>query len=177
MSAKNGCHLDLRATLSGGNPRSLGRTDEVVEYVLGNRNRLDDLFDCVFDGDETVRMRAGDALEKICREHPEWLQPFTDRILTEMAVIPQPSVQWHVVQMIGELPLDDAQREQAIAILKRNLESASDWIVLNYSLEVFASFVRADPGLQPYFVARLHKHAQDPRKSVAKRAAKLLGSY
>lgn len=177
MSAKNECHRDLRATLSGGNPRSLGRTDEVVECVTGDRNRLDDLFDCVFDIDETVRMRAGDALEKVCREHLDWLQPYTDRILTEVAAIPQPSVQWHVVQMIGELPLNDAQRAQAVKILKHNLESASDWIVLNDSLEVFARFVRADPSLQPYFMALLRKHAQDPRKSVANRATKLLSSF
>jgi hypothetical protein len=177
MSANKECRLDIHAALNGGDPRSLGRTEEVVECVLCDKTRLDDLFQCVFDEDAIVRMRAGDALEKVCRAHPEWLVPYTDRILTEVADIQQPSVQWHVAQMIDELPLTAAQRRQAIAILKRNLESATDWIVLNDTLEVFSSFVRSDPTLQPYFVDQLRKHAQDSRKSVAKRATKLLETF
>lgn len=165
--------MDIHAALTGGDPRSLGRTEEVVRYVQEHPERLDDLFECAFDGDAVIRMRAGDALEKICRQHPTWLAPYADRVLTELANIPQPSIQWHVTQMIGELELSAPQRARAIAILERNLESATDWIVLNYSLEVFAQFAQADPSLQPYFLEQLHKHAHSPHKSVAKRAAKL----
>lgn len=169
--------MDIHATLQEGKPRSLGRTDEVVSYVLTHSDRLDELFECVFDSNEIVRLRAGDALEKVCRQHPDWLEPYTDRLLSDVAAIPQPSVQWHLVQMIGELDLTPEQHARAIEILKRNLETATDWIVLNYSLEEFARFARADPSLQPYFVEQLTRQTQSRHKSVAKRATKLLATF
>jgi hypothetical protein len=64
----------IKAMLSGGNPRSLGRTEEVVTLVLGNGMRLHELYDCLLQDDEIVRMRASDALEKVCRQRPEWFQ-------------------------------------------------------------------------------------------------------
>lgn len=166
--------MNIKSALTGGNPRSLGRTEEVVRSVLRNRSRLDDLFACLFAHDEVVRMRAADALEKVCRERPDWLEPFTDRLLTEVSQINQPSVQWHLAQMLGELPLTEGQKAKAIEVLKRNLETATDWIVLNYSLEVFAEFTKEEVALRQYFIRQLKKHQSSRHKSVAKRATKLL---
>ena len=84
--------VNIEATLSGGNPRTLGRTQDVVEHVLSHPERLDDLFACVTSADETVRMRAGDALEKVCRVHPDWLDPYVNRLLGEVATIDQPTL-------------------------------------------------------------------------------------
>jgi len=168
--------VNIGATLSGGNPRSLGHPTEVVRFVLDNPARLDELFDCLFNNDEIVRMRAADALEKICQQNPDWVTPYIDRLLTEVAAIEQPSVQWHLAQMIGELTLSDAQQAKAVDILKHNLEYATDWIVLNYTLEVFAQFARKDDGLKPYFKQQLERHSHSRHKSVAKRASKLLAA-
>jgi hypothetical protein len=55
---------------------------------------LDELFACLGNADDIVRMRAADALEKVCREHPEWLVPYADRLLSDVAGIDQPSVHW-----------------------------------------------------------------------------------
>lgn len=166
--------MNIFTSLRGGDRRSLGQTEAVVSYVLANQAAFDELFACLFDEDEIVRMRAGDGIEKICRQHPAWLTPYTDRLLSEVAAIDQPSVQWHLAQMIGELELSASQHRQAIAILKRNLESATDWIVLNYSLEVFADLARTDTDLQPYLIKQLRRHTKNSHKSVVKRATKLL---
>jgi len=50
---------NIEAMLSGGDPRTLGRTKQVVELVLSHPDRLDDLFACVTSPDQTVQMRAG----------------------------------------------------------------------------------------------------------------------
>jgi len=65
----------IKAILTGGNPRSLERTEEVVTLVLSNSFRLNELYACLLEDDQIIRMRASDALEKVCRQHPEWLQP------------------------------------------------------------------------------------------------------
>jgi hypothetical protein len=84
----------IKAILTGGNPRSLERTEEVVTLVLGNKIRLHELYTCLLEDDEIVRMRASDALEKVCRQRPEWFQAYVPQLLTEVAPIDQASVQW-----------------------------------------------------------------------------------
>ena len=72
-----------------------------------------------------------------------------------MARIDQPSVRWHLVQMLGEVTLRPPQRERALTVLWDCVDHAGDRIVLNYSLEVLAGFVRQDPVLRERFVAAL----------------------
>lgn len=166
--------MDICSVLQGGDPRSLGKTEEVVSAVLRDRTKLDELFNCIFNEDEVVRMRACDGLEKICQVQPDWVEPYTNRILDEVVKIEQPSVRWHVVQMIGELELDKKHKQKALTILKSNLETATDWIVLNYTLQVFMQFAKDDASLVTYFIGQLTKHSHSQHKSVAKRAQKLL---
>lgn len=68
--------------------------------------------------------------------------------------------------MIGAVRLTARQHRRAVALLKHHLENATDWIVLNYTLEVFAQFARADDTLRDYFFNQLQRH--NPHKSVAK---------
>ena len=169
--------MSIESILSGGNPRTFGKTDEVVSDVLKNHSKLKELFECLYSDDEIVRMRAGDALEKICRQEPKWFDPYIERLLQEVSKIDQPSVQWHLAQILGGLQLSQSQKSRAVEILKRNIESSTDWIVLNNSLEVFAQFARDDTKLLPYFMGQLSRHSNSRHKSVAKRAGKLLAAF
>ena len=85
--------------LKGGHHNSLGRTAEVVELALSDRARVDELFAGLGEPDELVRMRVGDALEKVCARRPEWFVPNVERLLGEVGEIEQPSVQWHLAQI------------------------------------------------------------------------------
>ena len=76
---------------AGGHANSLGRVDEAIELVLHDRSRLDELYECLFDQDAWVRMRAADALEKVCRKHPDWLLPYIDKFQSELTASTQPS--------------------------------------------------------------------------------------
>lgn len=121
----------IAKALSGGDPRSLGRAEEVVQLVLDRPRRVGALFECLFSRDEIVRLRASDALEKVCRARPDLLTPYTERLLVEVPKIDQPSVQWHLAQVLSALPLDGRDRRRAVAALKRNLSQYDDWIVVN----------------------------------------------
>lgn len=159
--------------LEGGHPNSLGRTGAVVGIVLADPARLEELFATMADPDEVVRMRAGDALEKVCREQPGWLLPHVDRLLGDLGHLQQPSVQWHVAQMLqhlrGDLSEDEVRR--ATELLQRNLSRSTDWIVLNVTMDVLAGWARRDPSLAAWLVPQLERLRQDSRPSVAKRAA------
>lgn len=159
--------------LRGGHPNSLGRTGEVVGIVLGDRTRLQELFATMADPDELVRMRVGDALEKVCREQPGWFVGHIDRLLSDLGQIAQPSVQWHVAQMLQHLRsnLSDDQVQQATELLQRNLSSSTDWIVLNVTMDVLTEWATGDTQLAGWLVPELERLRMDARRSVAKRAS------
>jgi hypothetical protein len=85
--------MSIAGRLSGGDRRSLGHVEEVIDAVLGDPAQLDELFGCLFCDDPVVRMRAADGLEKIARRRPELLMPHLERLLGEVGAIEQPSVQ------------------------------------------------------------------------------------
>ena len=162
--------------LKGGHHNSLGRTEEVVAIVVADRQRLEELFVSLAESDELVRMRAGDALEKVCRQRPGWFSPHVDRLITEVGAIDQPSIQWHVAQMLQRLrgDLSDEQARRAKELLQRNLTRSTDWIVLNVTMDVLAEWAADDAALADWLIAVVERLRADPRKSVAKRAAKRL---
>ena len=64
----------------GGESNALGRTDEVIEVVLNNKYRVEELYRYVtFDEDAWERMKAIDAIEKTGREKPDWLMLYIDK--------------------------------------------------------------------------------------------------
>ncbi len=160
--------------LTGGHPNSLGSTPDVINVVLRDRGRLEELFDCLGSDDEVVRMRAGDALEKICREKPEWFGSYIDRLLAEVAAIDQPSVQWHLAQMLQRVTLDSAQRRRAIAWLWGTFDRTNDWIVIGDVLTALVFFSKVSPSVRRRLPDALRETQQDPRKAVSRRATKLL---
>lgn len=162
--------------LEGGHHNSLGRAEEVVGVVLADCARLGELFACLAHGDELVRMRAGDALEKVCRERPGWFETYVEQLLGAVGQIEQPSIQWHVAQMLQHLRgrLSDEQARRATELLRRNLTRSTDWIVLNVTMDVLAEWARDDPALAAWLAAELRRLRGDGRKSVARRASNRL---
>lgn len=159
--------------LEGGHPNSLGRTEEVVGIVRADHDRLEELFATMADPNEVVRMRVGDALEKVCREQPGWFVAHIDRLLGDLGQIEQPSVQWHVAQMLQHLHNDFSadQAQRATELLQRNLTGSTDWIVLNVTMDVLAAWASNQPPLAAWLGPELERLRQDKRKSVAKRAS------
>jgi hypothetical protein len=162
--------------LKGGHPNSLGRTEDVVRIVVADRARLEELFAAMGDSDDVVRMRVGDALEKVCRERPSWFVAHVDRLLGDLGQIEQPSVQWHVAQMLQHLrsDLSGDQARRATELLQRNLTRSTDWIVLNVTMDVLTDWARHDAPLAGWLTSELERLRQDERKSVSKRASKRL---
>lgn len=164
--------------LRGGHPNSLGRTQEVVDLVLHDQTRLEALFNTLADPDAVVRMRAGDALEKVCRVQPRRFHSYVERLLGEVGQIVQPSVQWHVAQMLDHLRADltPQQGARATALLRHNLSTSPDWIVRNTTMDVLTAWAASDGDLADWLAPQLERLSRDPRRAVATRAVKRLAT-
>jgi len=160
--------------LTGGHPNSLGRTVEVVDIILADSARLHELYNCYFSTDPVVRLRTSSAMKRISQAKPEWLIPYIDRLLQEISEIDQASTQWTLANLFRTLAvyMSQTQREQAELILKRNLATHKDWIVLNTTMETLTEWAKEDEALKSWLLPHLDRLYEDKRKSVSGRAKK-----
>lgn len=163
--------------MAGGHANSLGRVNEVIELVSDDKSRMEELYGCLFHDDAWVRMRAADVLEKVCREHADWLLPYIDRFQRELATSTQPSIQWHLAQIYEQVALTDAQRHAAQDWLCSLLSTKDvDWIVAANAMDTLAKFVRDGSFPRDEFVRLLKIQQHHKSNAVIKRANKYLAA-
>ena len=166
----------FESMLTGGHPNSLGRTFQVVQIVLNDKTRLEELYRCYSSNDEIVRLRTSSAVKRVTIEHPEWLEPYLDRFLREIAQINQASTQWTLALLFDMLSdrMTSAQRLQATDHLKNILATHTDWIVLSNTMKTLTKWAKKDESLKAWLQPHLMRLRQDDRKTVARNARKSL---
>tara|TARA_B100000586_G_C19863465_1_gene323854 strand:+ start:69 stop:608 length:540 start_codon:yes stop_codon:yes gene_type:complete len=168
--------MNFENTLKGGHPNSLGKTVEVVEEVLSNPDKIDELFSCYNSNDETVRLRTSNAFKRIFREKPVFFESWKKEFIEYVAEINQPSAKWTTIQILNELfeYLDEKEKIQSSKICLKYLRNESDWIVINHSI----NFMRNHKELFDFNDSSLMKliksYESDQRKSISKNVGKLL---
>ena len=167
---------EFEAMLTGGHPNSLGRTLEVVDAVRSQPQRFDALLSCYFSENDVVRLRVSNAVKRLTKESTAYLKPHVGLLLTDIAAIEQPSTQWTLAELFTLLDreLSSAERRKAQTLVKRNLSTSSDWIVLNKSIDALMRWARRDDTLAAWLRPELQRLSGDTRKSVANRATKAL---
>lgn len=162
----------------GGHKNSLGRVNDVIEMVLSDKSRLSELYEAIFHDDAWVRMRAIDGLEKICRRHPEWVEPYIDSLQETLSNSTQPSIQWHLAEIYSEVMLKDAQKERAIKWLKERLATAEvDWIVSANCMQALAKFTKSGDVDVAELVRLLNVQRTHSSKAVIKKANVILSEF
>jgi len=159
----------------GGESNSLGRTTEVIELVLSDQSRLDELYGCIFNEGAWVRMRAVDAFEKVCREHPDWILSYIDRFADDLLTSAQPSIQWHLAQIYRQVELTDEQKKIAISWLMDRLSTTDvDWIVSANTMDTLVYFTKDGSFPKAELTTLIKIQQLHKSKSVVKRADRLL---
>jgi hypothetical protein len=167
---------EFEQMLTGGHPNSLGLTEDVVDRVLADRSRLDDLYQCYFSTDDVVRLRVASAMKRVAIARPDWVIEIADDLQAELAANDQASIQWTLALIFDELAdrMSPAQHAKAVEIMLGNLSQHDDWIVLNNSMKVLTKWAKDDPALAYKLKPYAKRLTNDKRNSVAQNAAKLL---
>ncbi len=134
--------------LTGGDRRLIGRSDEVVAEVLEDPTLFDTVFGGMLNEDPLVRMRSADAVEKITAEYPEYLRPYKEKLIQQVAATEQQEVRWHVAQMLPRLSLTREERAVVLSILLDYLNDESR-IVKTFCMQALADLAEKDPSLRP----------------------------
>lgn len=159
--------------LTGGDRRSIGRSDEVVAEVLAEPSLFGPLFEGFYHPDPLIRMRSADAIEKITRQQPAYLQPYKTQLIQQISKIEQQEVCWHVAQLFSRLELTPAERQAVWQILSTYLTHPSK-IVKTFAMQTLANLAAQDASLYPAIVNQLEKLTLTGSPAMQSRGRKLL---
>jgi hypothetical protein len=166
------------ACLRGGHPNSLGNTIEVVDEILQDKTKLQDLYDCYQSDNAVVRLRVSNGMKRVCKEHPDWVAEHLSGLTKDISTIDQASTKWTLATLYMWLDayMTSEQRRAAIDVMKHNLTTELDWIVQNTTAESLAYFAKQNHELRLWLIPELDKQTHSKHKSLAKRAEKWLVS-
>jgi hypothetical protein len=172
----SGVHPILKK-LSGGDRRSIGRSNQVVTEVLANPGRARQLFrilvNALTSADQVLRMRASDAIEKITAHRPELLQPFNRDLLVLAGSSNQKEVRWHLALLVPRLKLRPNEAAAAVEILVDYLRDKSS-IVKTFAMQALADLASNDQKLKSQIRPLLEELTQIGTPAMRARGRKLL---
>ena len=163
----------LLKKLQGGDRRSIGKVDEVVEDIRNDSSLFGVLVDGLFEGDPLIRMRAADAIEKITAAFPEYLQPVKQRLIRLAGETTQQEVKWHLSQILPRLKLEPDEKNEIVKSLFLYLNDKSK-IVVTFALQALTDFAVDDKKLQPRIIRVLKEFMQTGSPAIKSRGRKLL---
>jgi len=160
--------------LKGGDLRSKGKSEEVVDDILKEPLLFGEVFEGMLNDDSVVRMRAADAIEKVSRLHPEYLKEYKKRLIHEVSKIDQQEVRWHVAQMFSCLELNNTEKELIVDLLFSWLEKSNSNIVRVNSMQTLSDLAEENRELRSLFLEKLQEIIENGSPSMVSRGKKLI---
>lgn len=139
--------LTIYDLLKGNDLRSIGKANEVVELVTSDPELFDEVFMGIFHEDKVIRARCADAVEKVARKFPEYIQKRKTVIIKNLKTFNQKEVIWHIASMLGLLKLTPKEIKTASAQLYKWLEEQESIIVKVMCMQTLADFAAKDKKL------------------------------
>ena len=163
----------LLLELTGGDRRSIGRSNAVVRKLLRDPARFEEIIAGLSHDDPLVRMRCADVAEKVSLAHPEWLRPHKRNLLRLAAHSAEQEMRWHLAQMIPRLKLDRDERRRAEAIILVYLDDRSR-IVKTFAIQALFDLAIDDMTQRRRLVPLFNELARSGSPAVRVRARKLI---
>ncbi len=163
----------LLKKLSGGNRRSIGRSNEVAAQVLAHPTFFPNLMKGLAADDPVLRMRAADAIEKITAQRPDLLHPHKRKILAIAGSTNQQEIRWHVALIIPRLKLTTKERAAALDILFDYLRDKSS-IVKTFAMQAIWDLAASDPKLKSQITPLIEELTQIGTPALRARGRKIL---
>lgn len=132
--------LTVYDLLKGNDLRSIGKSNEVVSLVTSDPMLFDEVFDGIFHDDKVIRARCADAVEKVSRVLPQYIQKKKSLILKNLKTFGQKEVVWHIALMLGRLKLTPKEQDSAFAQLFKWLNLSDSIIVKVACMQTLADF-------------------------------------
>ena len=141
--------------------------------MLNDPSLFEVVFNAMFSDDPIIRMRSADAVEKITAKHPEYLQPYKEKLIQQVAKINQQEIRWHFAQMFPRLELSKEEQAVVVEILLDYLDDKSK-IVKTSSMQALADLAERDASLRLKVIKLLEELTRTGSPAMRSRGRKLL---
>lgn len=163
----------LLQSLSGGDRRSIGESNQAASAVIDHPELIGVLFQGLETSDPVLRMRCADAIEKATANRSELLLPFKDALLNRYSKVEQQEVRWHVAPMLARLPLTESEEINVVNLLLGYLNDRSS-IVRTLSMQALADIALRSHRLLPEIKRHIEELAGIGTPAMKARSRKLL---
>jgi HEAT repeat protein len=107
----------LLSILAGGDLRSDGRSQEVVEKVLSNPSLLPEVIKGLSIENDMIRGRTADVLEKVARIHYRLYPPYLSLLLDKAREDEVYMVRFHLAMLLGYLEVEGKMKKEVVDTL------------------------------------------------------------
>ncbi|WP_214760370.1 hypothetical protein [Exiguobacterium sp. s146] len=166
--------MDIRELLNGGDLRSIGHVDEVVEFVGNDQDRFNELMTGLTDDRPVVRMRSADAIEKLTRRHPELLHAHQTTLFQQLHTTPQQEVRWHLAQLMPRMTWTEEEASDIAHVLTDWITAETSSIVIVNALQAMFDLSVVHPQHRDELKALLETQLDAGSPAVKRRSKKLL---
>ena len=166
--------MDIREVLSGGDLRSIGHVDAVVEFVGNDPDRFNELMTGLTDDRPVVRMRSADAMEIVTRHHPELLQAHQSSLFQQLQIATQQEVRWHLAQVMSRMTWTEEEASGIVHVLTDWIDTETSAIVIVNSLQAIFDLSAVHPRFRDELKAMLETQLETGSSAVKSRSKKLL---
>lgn len=159
--------------LSGGDLRSIGSVDAIVKQVQ-SQHQFDELFEALFHNDRLIVMRAADAVEKITKNNPDYLNSHKKSLLRLLKDAKDKELKWHLALLVSRLKLTKPELGKVWKILSnRALDSNESRIVRVNSIQALFDLSKQAPELTEDFELTITQLEREEVPSIKARIRKL----
>src|SRR5258708_4792334 len=160
---------DIRWLLTGGDRRSIADSNRVRTMVERDASLVQELAALTADEDWLVAQRALDLLEKLARQHPDWIEPHKRVFIGPLAA----SDKWEIrLQIVRALPLfrwSPVQSKRVEAILLECVSFPQPF-VRAWSLDSLMTLALKRAALMPIVQRHLREFERSSSKALQARA-------
>jgi hypothetical protein len=141
----------IASKFQGGDLRSIGQVNNIIENIK-SQNEFDELFQCLFNAERIVVMRAADAIEKITVKNPLYLKKHSATIFKLCGTPTNKELKWHLALLLARLELSKGELMKAWNILTRwAKDKANSCIVRVNSIQALFELLKKEKERkQPY---------------------------
>jgi len=116
---------DFRSYLGGKDLRSIAGVAELIPLIKTQAD-FDALFSLMLTDDRLLVMRSADAIEKITREYPDYLDAHVSSLLNVLVTARDIELKWHVAVLVTRVHLNHADLTRVWRILTAWAQSESE---------------------------------------------------
>lgn len=166
--------LTIYDLLKGHDLRSIGKANEVVKLVTSDPLLFDEVFNGIFHEDKVIRARCADAVEKVAKKYPDYIQKKKKIILKNLPYFNQKEVLWHVALMLGYMKLTAKEMAGASEFLFLWLNKEKSIIVKVMCMQTLADYALKNRNMLKSVIDEIRKQMINGAPAIKARGKNLI---